>query len=122
MPDEKSFTNFTFCFIVFIAVFDKEVNISCSMGSISRPISSRDHNARSMDRYQDSFTRLNIFFSAKRQGAVRNDQKFYSLLIYNFCMVVTIFKEATSLSILLTSRPSLAQQRKPMKTINVDSI
>ena len=33
------------CFSVSIAAFDKQVNIRCSTGCISRPISSRNHNA-----------------------------------------------------------------------------
>ena len=40
---QKVWTNFTF--IVLIAVFDKQANIRCSISSIWRPISSRDHNA-----------------------------------------------------------------------------
>ena len=45
-------TNFTFCFIDFIAVFDKKANISGSIDIISRQISSPNHDARSIDRYQ----------------------------------------------------------------------
>ena len=68
---KKVWTNFTFCFSDFIAAFHKQANIRCSIGSILRPISSRDHNA------------------------VRTDQKNDFLLIYDFCMVVRIFKVTT---------------------------
>ena len=47
--------------------------------------------------------------------------KTYSLLVYDFCIVVSIFKVAASLSILSTIRLSLAQQKKQMKTINFDN-
>ena len=79
MADIKNCTNFTFCFGIFIAVFDKHANIRCGIGSISRPISSRDHNAMDQaiatDRYQRYFRKLDNFFSGKQQGAVRTDQK-----------------------------------------------
>ena len=56
-----------------------QANIRCSIGSISRLISSRDHNATdqaiSMDRNQTHFRKLDNFFSGKQQGAVRTDQK-----------------------------------------------
>ena len=74
----KSF-NFAFCLIVYIAVFDTQVNIRCCIVSVSRPISSREHNATdqgiAMERYQSYFRKLDIFFSGKEQGAVRTDQK-----------------------------------------------
>ena len=64
MADEKSLANFAFYFNV-IAVFDKQINIHCSTGIISRPISSRDHNvtdkAIAMDRYLYSG---NLIFSS----------------------------------------------------------
>ena len=48
-------TSFTFRFDFFIVISDKQENISCSIGSISRSISSHDHNstdqATAMDRY-----------------------------------------------------------------------
>ena len=74
-----------------------------------------------MDRYQGYFRKLDNFFSGKQQGAVRTDQKNYYLLIYDFWMVVRIFKVATSLSIFSTTLPSLAQQGKQMKTIKFDN-
>ena len=58
---------------------------------------------------------LIIFFSGKQQDAVKTDQKFL-LFLFKFCMVVKIFKVATSLSIFSTTRPSLVQQRKQMKS------
>ena len=86
---KKVWTNFTFCFVFFIAVFDKQPNIHCSVNSISRPISSHDHNSTdqpiAMDRwYQNRFRKLDNFFSGKQQTALKTDQKIYSLLIYNF--------------------------------------
>ena len=120
MADKR---NFTFYVSVFVAVFDKQANICC-IDSTSRPISSRDHNATdqamTMDRFQSYFRKRDNFFSGKQQGAVRTDQKVYSL-IYDFCMVVRIFKVTTSLSIFSTTQPSLAQQRKQMKTIKFDN-
>ena len=113
---KKVWKNFVFCSSVFVAVFHKQVNIHFSIGSISRPISSRDHKATdhaiAMGRYKSYFRKLDIFFSGKQQGAIRTDQKIYSLLINNFWMVVTILKLSTSLSICLITQPSLAQQRK----------
>ena len=102
---KKVWANFTFCFDIFIAIFSKQANIRCSIGSISRPISSRDHNATDQaivkGRYQSFYRKLDNFFSGKQQTAVRTDQKIYSLLIYYFYMVVRIFKVATSLSTFL---------------------
>ena len=69
MADKKVVTNLTFCFIVFNEVFDKQVNIRSSTGSISRLTSPHDHNATdqaiTMDRYQSYFKKLDIFFSGK---------------------------------------------------------
>ena len=70
-----SWTNITFCFSVFIAVFDKQVNIRGSIGSISRPKSSLNHNAA----YQAIAN--NIYISGKRLGAIRTDQKIILLSI-----------------------------------------
>ena len=122
---KKFWTNFTFCLIVLISVFDKQANIHCCTGSISRPISSRDHNATDqvieMDRYQSYFRKLDNFFCGKQQDAARSDKNIYSLLVYDFCIVVRVFKEATSLSIFPTAQPFLAQQRKQMKSINFNN-
>ena len=64
-----------FGFSVFIAVFDKQANIHISIGSTSRLISSRDHNAtdqvNTMDRYQNDFVKLDNYFFGKQQGEVR---------------------------------------------------
>ena len=62
------------------------------------------------------FEKLDNFFLGKQHGALRTDQKMYSLLFYDFCMVVRIFKIAASLSIFSVTRPSLAQKRKQMKS------
>ena len=52
---KKVWKNFTFCFSIFIAVFDKQGNISGSIGSISGPISHGNQNlndqAIAIDRY-----------------------------------------------------------------------
>ena len=71
---KKVWINFKFWFVFLIAVFDKQANIHCSINSISRPISSHDHNSTdqpiAMDRwYQNGFRKLD---------------NFYSLLIYDF--------------------------------------
>ena len=42
---EKGY-NFSFCFNVLIAIFCKQVNIPCSIGGISRPRSTRNHNEK----------------------------------------------------------------------------
>ena len=60
--------------------------------------------------------KLDIFFSGKQQGSIRTDLKISYPLLYHFCMVVTIFKVATSLLIVPTTGPSLAQQRKQEKS------
>ena len=58
-----------------------------SIGSISGPIYSPDHNstdqAIAVDWYQNYFRKLDLF-SEKQQAAVKTDQKAYSLFIYNF--------------------------------------
>ena len=104
MIDQKSC-----CVSVFIAVFDKQVNIHCSIDSISRSISSRKHNEPdkkiAMDIYQSYFRKLDIFFTGKQQGAVMTEQKIYSL-IYDSCMAVIIFKVAAPFSIFLRTRLS----------------
>ena len=80
---KKSLKNF--CIFCVIAVFNKQANIPCSIGSISRPIFLGDHKATDqvieMAIYQNYFRKLANFFSGKQQGAVRTDQKTYSLLI-----------------------------------------
>ena len=120
---KKSFNKIFNLLHCFNCHFDKQANIRCSTGNISRPISLRDRNttdqAIAMDRHQSYFRKRYHFFSGKKQGAVRTDQNIYTL-IYNFFIVVKIFKIVTSLSIFSTVRPSLAQQRKLMKTINFD--
>ena len=105
MADKKSLNKLYILFRYFVAIFSKQANVRCSIGSISRPISSRDHNATDQaivkGRYQSFYRKLDNFFSGKQQSAVRIDQKIYSLLIYYFYMVVRTFKVATSLSIFL---------------------
>ena len=112
---KKVWTIFTCCFNAFITVFDKQANICCSIGSILRTISSRNHYATNqttaIDRYQATRCSKDWpkhLFSSYLQ--------FLHVLIYNFCMVVRIFKVATSLSIFSTTRSSLAQQIKQMKS------
>ena len=125
MANKRSLNKLCIFSSVFIAVLDKQTNIRCCFGSISRPISSRDRNATdqtfTIDRCQSYFGKLDNFFSGKQQVTVRIDQKIHSLLIYDFCIVVRIFKVATSLSITSITRFSLAQQRKQMKTIKFDN-
>ena len=74
---KKVWTNFTFCFVFFIAVFDKQANIHCSVNSISRPISSHDHNSTdqpiAMDRwYQNGFRKLDNFFFWKTTNCTKD--------------------------------------------------
>ena len=85
---KKFWATFTFYFSVFIVVFGKQANICFSIGSISKPISSRHHNstdqAIAIDRYQSYLRKLDNFFSEKQHAAVNTDRKIYYLLIYNF--------------------------------------
>ena len=85
---KKVLTKFTFCLGFFIVISDKQANIHCNIGSISRPICSHDPNftnqAISIDRYQRYFRKLDNFFSGKQQYPVKTDQKNYSFLIYDF--------------------------------------
>ena len=72
MIDKKS------CHVsVFIAVLDKQVNIHCSIGSISRWISWRKHNETdkiiAMGIYQSYFRKFDIFFTRKQQGTVTTE-------------------------------------------------
>lgn len=78
----------------FVTVFllpiltSKSINILCSIGSISKPIASFDHNATdkttAMGRYQNYFRKLDNLFSGKQQGVVRTDKKNYSFPIHFF--------------------------------------
>ena len=103
-----------FCEIFKNSFFHRTPPVAASgIGSISRPRSPRNHKAVvdqaiAMNSYQSYFKKLDIL-SGKQQGAITTDRKVYCLLLYDFCMVVTIFKVATSLSIFPTTRPSLAQ-------------
>ena len=82
MTDKKCLNKFYILFRFFIAFFDKQANIHCSIGSISRSVSSHDHNSTNrtiaMGRYKSYFREFDNFFSGKRQDAVKTDQKIYS--------------------------------------------
>ena len=78
----RDWRNCTFCFSVFFAIFDKHVIIYCVL---------------SMFQSRYLFRKLDVFFPGKQQGAIKTDRKCF--LFYHFCMAVTIFKAATSLSI-----------------------
>ena len=82
--------HFVFFFII-IAVFDKQANIHFSINSISRSISSHNHNSTNqviaMGRYQSSLRKLDNFFSGKQQAAVKTDQKFILLSSYLFLYI-----------------------------------
>ena len=108
MTDKKKLDQ-TLHFVFFFSdVVDKQANIHFSINSISRRISSHDHNstdqAIAMDRYQSGFRKLDSFFSGKQQAAVKIDQTNYSLLIYDFFLskdfqssyiIFVIFKNST---------------------------
>ena len=60
MANKKQYEQtLNFALVFFITIFDKQENILCSIGIISRPIFFRDHNATDqvipMDRYQRYF-------------------------------------------------------------------
>ena len=66
-----------------IAVFHKQVNILCSIGSISRPRSWHNHKAKAADQaiakdiYQSYFKKCDILFSGKQQGVRTNRKNYY---------------------------------------------
>ena len=66
------------------------------------------------------FRKPDNFFFGKQQGAIRTDQEVYSLIIYNFCMVVRIFKVATLLPIFSTTL-WYNRENKRKVTINFDN-
>ena len=74
MTDKKKFEQTLHFFSVFLLLFSTSKQISASIGSISRPISSRDHNetdqAIAMDTYESYFRKLDNLFSGKQQGIV----------------------------------------------------
>ena len=84
---KKAWTNRIFCFSFFFSIFCQQANIHSTIGCVSRPISSHDHNSNdqaiTMDRYQSYFRNLDNLFSGKQQAAVKAGQNIYSLLIYN---------------------------------------
>ena len=86
-----------------MAVFEKQVNVQCGIGSISMLISSHIHNAANRaiakNSWQSYFKKFEVFFSRKQQGAIRTDWKIYSCIFYHLCIMVTIFQVANSLSI-----------------------
>ena len=86
-----------------MAIYEKQVKVQCGIGSISMLISSHIHNAANRaiakNSWQSYFKKFEVFFSRKQQGAIRTDWKIYSCIFYHFCMMVTIFQVANSLSI-----------------------
>ena len=64
---------------------------------------------------QTFLKKFEVLFSTKQQGAIRSNWKIYSCIFYHLCIMVIIFKVATSLSIFSTTRSSLVQYRKQMK-------
>ena len=86
-----------------MAVFEKQVNVQCGIGSISMLISSHFHNAAyfaiAMKNWQSYFKKFELFFSRKKQGAIRTNWKIYSCIFYHLYIMVTIFQVANSLSI-----------------------
>ena len=99
----KNIFTFTPCLSTFMAVFEKQVNIQCGIGSISTLISSHIHNAANRtiakNSWQSYFKKIEVFFSRKQQGTIRTDWKIYSCIFYHLCIMVTIFQVANSLSI-----------------------
>ena len=112
---------FTLCFRVFIVVFVNQANKRCNVGSISSPISSKDHNATdnaiAIDNYQSYFRKLGNLFPGKKTMCSKDcPKKFFSCYL-NFSMVVRMFKVPTSPSTFSTTWSSLVQQRKKIKNI-----
>ena len=101
---KEVWTNFTFFFLIFIAVFDKEEIINISINSVSRPISTHDYNstnqAIAMGRYQSDFRKIVNFFSGKQNlfsSYLRFDLLF--LLIKDFQNSYIIFDTEKSYQI-----------------------
>ena len=63
-----------------------------------------------------SYFKSEVLFSRREQGAIRTDWKIWSYIFYHLSLVVTIYQVATLLSIFSSTRPSLAQNRKQMKS------
>ena len=86
-----------------MAIFEKQVHVQCSIGSISMLISSPIHNAANCaiakNSWQSYFKKFEFFFSRKQQGAIMTDWKIYSCIFYHLCIMVTIFQVANSLLI-----------------------
>ena len=59
---------------------------------------------------------LRNFFLENSKSPIRTGWKIYSCSFYQFCIVVTIFRVTTLLSILSTTQPFLAENRRPMKS------
>ena len=99
--------------------FKQQLNIRCNTGTASMLIASHIHNAPNCaivkSSYQTFFEKFEVLFSTKQQGAIRSNWKIYSCIFYHLCIMVIIFKVATSLSIFSTTRSSLVQYRKQMK-------
>ena len=64
--------------------------------------------------YQNYFRKLDIFFSGKQQGAIRTDRKICLLLSF---LQSRIFKVGTSLSVFLTTGPTLTQYTSDINLI-----
>ena len=102
----------------------KQVNVWYGVGSISMEIASHIHKAANhvivKNICQSYFTKFEVLFSRKPQGAIRADWKIYPCIFYHFSVdifSITIFQVATSLSIFSTTRPFLAQCRKQVNVI-----
>ena len=86
-----------------MTVFEKEVNIQCGIGSILMLTSWHIHNATNCAMTKNSwrsyFKKFEVFFSIKKQGAIRADWITCSCIFYHLCIMVTIFQVTNSLSI-----------------------
>ena len=86
-----------------MAVFEKQVDVQCGIGSISMLISLHTHNAANQaitkNSWQSYFKKFEVFFSRKQQGAIRTDWEIYSCIFYHLCIIVMIFQVANSVSI-----------------------
>ena len=92
-----------------MAIFEKQVHVQCSIGSIAMLISSPIHNAANCaiakNSWQSYFKKIEVFFSRKQQGGIRTDWKIYSCIFYHLCITVTIFQVAKSFSIFQQQYP-----------------
>ena len=85
--------------LIVLVVFKGRYHHAITIGNCNGQL----QKAITMSRFHNHFKKLDSFFFGKEQGAVSTDRIIYFPLVYNFCVVVRIFKVATPLSIFSTT-------------------